>query len=377
MNNYLQVILSTILISILVPLVITKLGKSDRTTFKQTLQENMMKPYPMGEKLFLFVGIVGIMLAILCIIQKEYTIGIFFLLLFEMLSIPILIYYKTSYVTFDLDTFVYCKFGYKKTYTYDNIQAITKSDSLRLVIQLDKKKITFDDLWENKKAFRSSIIKYKGSSIKVIEVNPIFRSSKESIESYEKGVLRKALLIPSHKEKEAKKIIRIGKCIIAISIVLAIITYLLQNIIVIGYNGSAEFFLSVVFANVLVSITYYMYFKYPFAFTMREAPANNIFIREEDKKKHKHAIYPYTVFICLLSNLFFLMCAINNAANNIGWEDYFVMSSVAIICFFIKICIFIKKSFEYKTYRVGLYSFVFFQLISSFSLFIFLLGLIQ
>lgn len=300
-----------------------------------------------------YVGLgFGIVLALLaCFAGKEYVAGLCFLLLFGGLSVPVLISYRTCWIEYDLMGFTRSTFFGKQThYTWGDVTGLGEFGNQVIIEVHSKKRIHLNETWLNRELLVMAI-KQHNSRVKKIKV-PVtaYTTPADFQESYENGVLNKALVVrrehlPAHKKYK-------------------VLHYFVCTVLVIDFV--IPFFISVAPAlgvillgivHLLVIVFTILYYKKPEHFTVREKPSYQ-WVR--DVKNHKLITLPWTYIGGAMGNLCvfimihdFLLEQNNYPIMRIFWLAFLV------VVYVVHVLIFRKKSWEYQNYRIGLVSYCF------------------
>lgn len=294
-------------------------------------------------------GIVMCLLA--CFVGKEFWAGLFFLLLFGGLSIPVLISYRTCWIEYDLMGFTRSNFIGKQTYyTWGDVTGLGVFGNQVIIEVHNKKRIHLNETWMNRQLLADAIERHN-SQVKKINV-PVtaYTSPADFQESYKSGVLNKALVVRREHLAMHRKYKALHYVVCTILALVCVGLFLLRV-------GPALGVIMVGSTHLLVIIFTIVYYKKPEHFTVREKPSYQ-WVREV--KNHKLFTLPWTYVGGTFANACFYLTIYrfleeqnNYPIMRIFWLVFFAVMYV------VHVLIFRKKSWEYQNYRIGLVSYCF------------------
>lgn len=306
-------------------------------------------------------------------VSHEIMAALLLLLFCEGLSVPVLISYHTCWITYDESGFTHSTFwGRKYQYSYEDVTGLVCSGSRVEIEVCGQKRIQMDETWINRQDFAHFIRKHRSQKPPKLAPSVVGMSMAEISDSYQKGVLRQALLVCS-KEDQARfprfKILHYGIC--SLSLLLTIICFL-------TISESSQMFLGYLlligFINLLWVAALALYFRYPMYFTMREIPCDIDFDRSI-RANHKRSTFVAASVCSLLPNILFLiLCthSIPDALHPVLWAA--LAGVLALIVFIALLHLFRCYSWEYRHYKVGLITFTICLLVCCVGLFMLLFG---
>lgn len=294
----------------------------------------------------------GIVLALLaCFVGKEYVAGLCFLLLFGGISVPVLISYRTCWIEYDLMGFTRSNFIGKQThYTWGDVTGLGVFGKQVIIEVHNKKRIHLNETWMNRELLADAI-KRHNSQVKKIKV-PVtaYTSPADFQESYETGVLNKALVVRSENLAAYKKYKVLHYVVCTILTIVCIGLFILRV-------GPGLGVIMVGITHLLVIIFTIFYYKKPEHFTVREKPSYR-WVREV--KNHKLFTLPWAYIGGGFANASFYLI-INKFLEE--QNNYPIMRIFCLVFFaavyVVHVLIFRKKSWEYQNYRIGLVSYCF------------------
>lgn len=284
-------------------------------------------------------------------VGKEFWAGVFFLVFFGGISVPVLISYRTCWIEYDLMGFTRSNFIGKQTYyTWGDVTGLGFFGKQVIIEVHHKKRIHLNETWLNRKLLADAI-KQHNPRVKKIRV-PVtaYTNPGDFQESYESGVLNKALIVRTSDLRAHRKYKTLHY--VACTIMMLIFVVLFLRLV-----GPALGVILVGFMHLLVLIFTIFYYIKPEHYTVREKP-NYRFVQEI--KNHKLITLPWAYLGGAFANLSFFLIIMeflemqnNYPVMRMMWLVFFA------IVYVVHVLIFRKKSWEYQNYRVGLVSYCF------------------
>lgn len=327
-------------------------------------------------KVFAWISlIIGLATAIPCIfLAHEIAIGIFLLLLFSGLSVPVLISYVTCWITFNEEGFTRSTFfGRRYRYRYWDVVGMGVDASVISIEMNDGKRINLNSSWVNRRIFLKKVIdNCDGKHLKRIQPSVTDFSPSDFAVSYDSGVLGKALLVPKRKECQAnyRKMKRIH---IVIAIVVCACILCMFPAMRGGFTWREKmiFVTPWVICHLCLIVSMVLYYRYPDYFTIREKPEDGC----ERVKNHKLSTQVWAVASCIFCNMegMCLLLGENAVFTDDSFHTTYICGAIAIgaVCTAIYIWIirfFKMHSWEYRNYRLGYVSCIIWYLLEMLSL---------
>ncbi len=316
------------------------------------IRENRVEQARWG--LFVFVPSALIGLASLLyvgFILKEWASALVLFGLFGGLGILPLFSYITCYYEFDELGFIRSNFfGIKKYYYYSEITAFSLIGA-NIYLELNgTKKIVINDTWSNKEPFLERIMNAIPDNTP--EVKVLFGSDPLTNRAIlEATDVKKAVMVDTKDQAAFKKVKTIYRCILwplyglgvvlLLSLTNDIFEEVFEQIMIVGIVYTLVI-------NIVAVISLIMYYTKPQYFTMRE---NNT---KSEIEYYKIALVPFSFMMASFTNYIVGLFA--------GFVNGYLAAIISIALMVLYLIIFRKYSWEYKNYKVGYYSAIFFGL---------------
>lgn len=314
----------------------------------------------------------GAILGGACCFFHQTAIGLFIFSCFALLSVPVFCIQYNCLLTYDEKGFTWRNvMRISHRYSYEEITGLHNSP-LRVIVELNnQKRLDFDESWINRQEFAQAIRKYRSRKPPKIEEAVLGMSCSEISESYENGILSKAMIV---KEDDRSVFIRfkcIHYCICTLSCLF--VCFALLAFPACKQEGLLISLILLVMPCLLLMIAaLYLYFRYPKYFTAREKPSD-IPISKNIKVFHKRCTLAWASLLCLLCSCFFFLSQMNTDIS--PWIFLFPAGAAALLLWGM-LFLFRRFSWEYRNYRVGYVSFTLWQIFFSLSIFLILAGIL-
>lgn len=314
------------------------------------------------------VALLGIGIAAVCRLYDQRVIGGIMLLCCALLSVPGLLMQYNCRLTYDEGGFIWrSMLRISRRYSYEAVTGLSVSP-LRVVVQLENgKQLDFDYVWRNRHCFAQAIEKYRSRKPPKLLPPVMGMTSSEIKESYENGVLGRALLV---KKQDLPRFARFRWVHYGMGILSGL--FAAFAIFLAPMLPQSGGFLLVVPGLLLTAAALALYFLCPQYFTAREKPAEEL-ISKKQKSIHKCCTMPLVNSLCIPGGAMFLLEQSGRASR---FWPLLPAAGMAAMLYAGLLLLFRRFSWEYRTFRVGCVSFAFSQAIFCLMMFFVLGGIL-
>ncbi len=306
---------------------------------------------------------------------------ILLLCLFELPIFALYLYSYTSYIDYDEFGILKVSYGFKRKIKYQDICGVNYNGHTLILKLINNKHLKISKAFISLNKLYEQIQKH---NIPKINGDYSFMSFNEVEKLSKSGELIDILIMSDKTIEDNQSIIKNYKILEIFSTAIAFIPFLLLYFFseYINMNSFSTFgvfiIIIVLVLNYITIYTFYLYFKFPNIFTLKYV--NQIALSKDVQNKHKITISLLFVSSSFIYNtllILYFMSATDTLNKQITAIPYISIAAMFTILYVSKL-LFQKLAYEYKQYRIGLYTFIFYafiyifpllMLVSSFELF--------
>lgn len=307
--------------------------------------------------------LLGLVLAAVALALHQPMASLLLFLLFGGLAIPPLISFHTCWIAYDETGFtVSGYFGTKRRYRYEDVTGLSESSTTVELEVNGKKRISLGETWLGRHDLARMIRRQSPVKLPKLPFSVLGMSQDDILASYQNGIFRKALVVPKEYRDRLKRVKWLHYSLCTLSLLLSVFSFLSSPV-----SNSAAFGLALLNGFLMLLVTA-LYFLFPQYFTAREKPGEGP-LEKECRRSHKLCTMGPISLFSLFSGFSVLACpAMAQGPENVSLTPvWFSILGVALL-FTALVALFRRLSWEYRTYRLGLVSFVVWQVMGCSSL---------